>query len=169
MTVGIAALLDEVAALADRLGDPATASRARSQAAATTVGEVRAVVVGEKKRGKSSLVNALLRMPGLLPVDVDIATSVHVSVYAADRPQAHAVTEKSGQEGLEITLGAVAEYAALDPDSGEMRHPEVTAVSVGVPSPLLSDGLVLIDTPGAAAWSPGTRRSPSPRCRWPTR
>jgi Dynamin family len=147
MTVDIAALLDEVAALAERLGDPATAARARSQAAAT-VGEVRAVVVGEQKRGKSSLVNALLEAPGLLPVDVDIATSVHVSVYAADQPQARAVREESGQDGIEIRLDQVAEYAALDPESGEMRHPDVTQVSVGVPSPLLSGGLVLIDTPG---------------------
>jgi hypothetical protein len=148
VTVDVAALLDEVAALSDRLGDTATAGRARSQAAAATGGEVRAVVVGEKKRGKSSLVNALLSAPDLLPVDVDIATSVHVSVYAADRPQARAVTAASGAEGTEISLGQVAEYAALDPDSGEMRHPDVTEVSVGVPNRLLGGGLVLIDTPG---------------------
>jgi len=144
----IAALLDEVATLAERLGDTATAVRARSQAAAATGGEVRAVVVGEKKRGKSSLVNALLQAPGLLPVDVDIATSVHISVYSADRPQARAVTAESGQDGIEIRLDQVAEYAALDPDTGEMRHPDVTQVSVGVPNPLLSGGLTLIDTPG---------------------
>src|SRR4051794_3748053 len=33
-------------------------------------------VVGEFKRGKSSLVNALLDEPRLLPVDIDVATSV---------------------------------------------------------------------------------------------
>lgn len=144
----VAALLDEVAAVADGLGDTAAASRARSQAVAGAGREVRAVVVGEKKRGKSSLVNALLQMPGLLPVDVDIASSVHVTVYSADRPQARAVTAGSGPGGVVIGVGQIGEYAALDPDSGEMRHPDVTEVSVGVPNPLLAGGLALIDTPG---------------------
>jgi hypothetical protein len=141
-----AALLDEVAAIAERLGDVGAAGRARSEASAVASHAARVVVVGEKKRGKSSLVNALLQAPALLPVDVDIATSVHISVYAADQPEARAVLEECGE--VAIGLEQVAEYAALDPNTMEMAHPDVREVSVGVPSPLLGAGLVLIDTPG---------------------
>jgi len=143
-----AALLDEVAAVAERLGDASVAERARAEACAVASHAARVVVVGEKKRGKSSLVNALLEAPGLLPVDVDIATSVHVTVYAAPQPQARAVLEDSGPDGIAIGLEQVAEYAALDPDTMEMAHPDVREVSVGVPSPLLEAGIELIDTPG---------------------
>lgn len=139
-------LLEEVAAVAERLGDSGTAQRARAQASSVAGHAARVVVVGEKKRGKSSLVNALLRAPGLLPVDVDIATSVHVTVYAAAMPQASAVLEESGE--VAISLEQVAEYAALDPDTSQMRHPDVREVSVGVPNALLETGIELIDTPG---------------------
>lgn len=139
-------LLEEVAAVAERLGDTGTAQRARAEASSVAGHAARVVVVGEKKRGKSSLVNALLQTPGLLPVDVDIATSVHVTVYAAGAPQASAVLEESGE--VAISLEQVAEYAALDPDTSQMRHPDVREVSVGVPNALLETGIELIDTPG---------------------
>jgi ribosome biogenesis GTPase A len=35
------------------------------------------VVVGETKRGKSSLINALVNVPGLSPVDAQVATSTY--------------------------------------------------------------------------------------------
>ena len=36
------------------------------------------VLVGETKRGKSSLVNALLGVPGLSPVDAAVATDTYL-------------------------------------------------------------------------------------------
>ncbi|WP_460850048.1 dynamin family protein, partial [Phytohabitans suffuscus] len=36
------------------------------------------VVVGETKRGKSSLVNALIGVPGLSPVDAAVATAAYL-------------------------------------------------------------------------------------------
>src|ERR1700752_4397563 len=41
------------------------------------------VVIGEVKRGKSSLVNALLAHPGVSPVDVEIATSAFLRFVPA--------------------------------------------------------------------------------------
>jgi len=163
---GIPALLAEIAAVGDELGDAESAQRARTEAGAVAAQAARVVVVGEKKRGKSSLINALLRRPGLLPVDADIATSVHVAVYAADQEQATAVCERSADtrsaglsgagwqppgaaaEVVTIPLDKVAEYAALDPDTGDMRHPGVREVRIGLPDPLLRSGIELIDTPG---------------------
>jgi len=145
--VAVTGLLTEIAAAADRLGDADAAQRVRSEAGAVASHSARVVVVGEKKRGKSSLINALLQRPDLLPVDADIATSVHISVHAADVEEATVVDEKD-PGGRQISLAEVAEYAALDPATMEMRHPGVREVSVGLPHPLLRAGIELIDTPG---------------------
>jgi hypothetical protein len=142
------ALLGDIAAAADELGDAGAAELARSQAAAAGADAARVVVVGEKKRGKSSLINALLRRPGLLPVDSDIATSVHVTVYAADADRAAVIDDRHPEGGLSVPLADIGEYAALDPYTGEMRHAGVREVTVGLDSELLRAGLQLIDTPG---------------------
>lgn len=145
----VARLLGEVAAIAGQLGDGEAVARVRAEAAAVDSHAARVVVVGEKKRGKSSLINALLRRPALLPVDADIATSVHVTIHAAERERALAIGEDN-PKGREIPLAAIGEYAALDPDTGELRPAgrHVREVSVGLPDPLLESGLVVIDTPG---------------------
>ena len=144
---GIPRLLGEIAAVADEVGDGDSAKRARDELQAVSAQAARVVVVGEKKRGKSSLINALLRRPGLLPVDSDIATSVHITVFAAESEQA-IVVDETHPEGFAVPLADIGEYAALDPQTGEMRHAGVREVSVGLPEPLLRSGLDLIDTPG---------------------
>jgi Dynamin family len=145
---GVRELLGDIAVVADELSDPSAAELVRSQQVATGAAAGRVVVVGEKKRGKSSLINALLRRPGLLPVDSDIATSVHVTVYAADADEATVIDDEHPEDGFAIQLVEIGEYAALDPLSGEMRHAGVREVSVGLDSGLLHTGLQLIDTPG---------------------
>jgi GTP-binding protein EngB required for normal cell division len=78
------------------------------------------VVVGETNRGKSSLVNALLSMPGLSPVDADVATATYLVFEHAEQWAAHELPE--GQ---------------LPP-----RYVEVSG-----PVPLL-DRVSIVDTPG---------------------
>ncbi|MBX6383096.1 MAG: dynamin family protein [Microbispora sp.] len=109
------------------------------------------VVVGEKNRGKSSLINALVGRRELLPVDSDISTRVHVAVLYADEDQA-VVYGSAFPDGEKIELAELPEYvdetAAVDPETGQDRHPGVERVELGIASPLLSEGLVLVDTPG---------------------
>ncbi|WP_328708431.1 dynamin family protein [Microbispora hainanensis] len=109
------------------------------------------VVVGEKNRGKSSLINALVGRRELLPVDTDISTRVHVAVIHADEDQA-VVYGSAFPDGKKIEPAELPEYvdetAAVDPKTGQDRHPGVERVELGVASPLLSEGLVLVDTPG---------------------
>lgn len=53
------------------------------------------VVVGETKRGKSSLINALLQAPGLSPVDAAVATSAYLEFSYSEQP--HAIAHVPGQ------------------------------------------------------------------------
>jgi hypothetical protein len=152
-----ARLLGRVAEAADELGDSEAARVAWAEARSATGNAAWVVVAGEKNRGKSRLINALVQRKGLLPVDEDIATCVHIRVYAAEHDEAWVVNDPGDDErGLSpyehadrvrIPMADIAEYAALDRDTAEMRHHEVREVSVGLQSPLLA-GLELIDTPG---------------------
>lgn len=125
----------------------AAAGQLRAQAEVTGSVSTTVVVVGEKKRGKSSLINALLGRPNLLPVDVDVATNVHLVVRWAAREGA-AVADESTPQGRPISLAEVAEFAALDPVTGRERRSGVLHVEIGLPDQLLRGGLTLVDTPG---------------------
>lgn len=111
----------------------------------------RVLVVGEFKQGKSSLVNALLDTD-VCPVDDDIATSAPTAVVYSDQPRARVLyAPRDGgaddqQEQEDVPLERVREFVteATNPEN-ERR---VQWLEVGVPSPLLADGLVLVDTPG---------------------
>ncbi len=128
---------------------------ARLVAARTRLTEraVPVVAVGEFKRGKSTLVNALLRR-SVCPVDADIVTAVPTLVrygdfagatayYRPDSPNPDLPAPPPPQRALSIEdiEGAVSE---LDRDAG----PRPTSVEVRLPHPLLRSGLCLVDTPG---------------------
>lgn len=110
-------------------------------------------VIGEFKQGKSSLVNALLNAP-ICPVDDDIATSVPTAIRYGDPPAA-AVLLDPGDDGSDaarepiredIPVDQVARHVTEAADvTGDRR---VSSVEVTLPRKLLSDGLVIVDTPG---------------------
>ncbi|MEU9081362.1 dynamin family protein [Streptomyces sp. NPDC048357] len=136
---------------------PELAVAVRAEAARIRSGAASLVVVGEKKRGKSSLINALIGHRGLLPVEVDVATGVHLVVRHADKPTAVAhLTD--GSTPLTIDPADIAEYAAVDPITQTARRDDVHHVEVGVPAPLLASGLTLVDTPGVGGLVAGHAR-----------
>ena len=136
-------LVGDVIELLSTAGHEADANDLRDALAARHAGAATVVVVGETKRGKSSLINALLEHPGLLPVDADVATSTHIEVVAGARARATALTEEH-PDGVTIKLRDVAEYAAVDG-----AHTDgVRGVRISEPSDLLAQGLVIVDTPG---------------------
>jgi Dynamin family len=135
---------------------PGTAAAIRAEAAAAHSGAATLVVVGEKKRGKSSLINALVEHPGLLPVEVDVATGVHILVRYAAEPEAVAHLDGGRTEPIEpVDPDNLAEYAAVDPVSQAPRRADVHHVEVGVPAELLAAGLRLVDTPGVGGLDSG--------------
>ncbi|MFB8236955.1 dynamin family protein [Kitasatospora purpeofusca] len=128
--------------------------RLRDEAARAADGAATLVVVGEKKRGKSSTINSLVGIPDLLPVDADVATGVHIAVRYGEHPRAVAHLRSDGDapdappRTEPIPLERIAEYAAVDPRTGRPRRLDVHHVAVELPVPLLAAGLELVDTPG---------------------
>ncbi len=103
------------------------------------------VLAGEVSCGKTTLTNALASSPGLLPADVDVATGVFVVVGYAESPRARVFTGESAS-AIDTSVEEIADWVSVarNPNNEKgVRH-----VEVGVPSPLLADGVRFIDTPG---------------------
>lgn len=126
-----------------------TGSRLAASAARLGDDTLTVVVCGEFKRGKSSLLNALLEeAPPLFPVDARVATSLVTVVSWA--PTERIVLSVVGPDGTveerDIDRSTIADYVT---ESG--RAPDgirVSAVRVETPHPMLASGLAIVDTPG---------------------
>jgi hypothetical protein len=109
------------------------------------------VVVGEFKRGKSTLVNALLRR-AICPVDADVVTAVPTLVRFGDTPTATAIHGPGpDDDGASPRTERLPwdDLAAAVSDSGRSGDgPRPSMVEVQLPHPMLRSGLTLIDTPG---------------------
>ncbi|UIX35027.1 dynamin family protein [Streptomyces sp. GQFP] len=148
----LAAFPKVVDELVDELGPHRRELLARSRQR-LEAGTCHVVVVGEYKRGKSSLLNALVERPGLFPVDVDVATCVvstlawgaeeHAVVHLAEPGSGGAVRQ------LEVTLAELPAYATEQGNPG--NHKNVRLVEIHAPVPQLEGGLVVVDTPGVGS------------------
>ncbi|MDP2289869.1 MAG: dynamin family protein [Actinomycetota bacterium] len=115
------------------------------------------VACGDIKRGKSSLLNAILDRNNLLPVDADVATSVHLVIRYAD--EFDILVTRIGDDGEptqeHIPVEELIHVASMRGDAA--RREGVAAVEIGLPHPVLARGVVLIDTPGVGGMSRGHR------------
>lgn len=101
------------------------------------------VAAGQFKRGKSTVVNALLGEP-LLPAGVVPLTSV-VTVIRSGRKLAVRVELRNGQK-LEIDPNVLGDYVTERGNPGNTKG--VHRVVIEHPSPWLANGVRLVDTPG---------------------
>ncbi len=132
-----------MAEMAARRGDSAGEEGLRAARERLGAGRLNLAVLGEFKRGKSTLINRLLGEP-VLPVGVVPMTSLPILVEHGPRPEVE--IELTSGERLRLGPGDLADYAT------EVGNPEnrrqVTRVVVRHPAPILAEGVVLVDTPG---------------------
>ena len=109
--------------------------------------QIRVVIAGQLKQGKSQLLNSLLNLP-VARVGDDEATVVITVVSYSDPPSARLVVA-AGPNGesaaIDIPIDDINADLRRAPQAGGR---EVLRVEVGAPSPLLQGGLAFIDTPG---------------------
>ena len=130
------------------LVDRVTAAAARLQRPATIV-----AVVGEFKQGKSSLVNGLLGQP-VCPVDDDLATSAITLVRYGEQPGAVVRRKEEGNAVAgPIPLNELRSWVSEMGNPGNEKG--VERVEITVPSAILRQGLVIVDTPGMGGLGAG--------------
>ena len=125
-------------------------SRDREQLAAVrdrlAAARLRVLVAGEAKRGKSTLINALLGRP-LLPSGVTPLTAVATTVRYGEDPHAEVRFGDGHEEKHPL--------AALDDLVTERGNPRnrrgIEAVTAFVDAPVLAGGVELVDTPGTGS------------------
>lgn len=135
--LGIPELLAEI-------GENDASESLRVGAARLDAKEVCVVVFGEFSTGKSTLINAMLGRQ-LLSDQVIPTTACVVRVEFARAREGVIFNRPDGQRFI-ASLHRIAEFDSLD-ENDEARS-DVSRVTVMVRSPLLRDGLVLLDTPG---------------------
>lgn len=104
------------------------------------------VVLGEFKRGKTTLLNALMGTE-LLPTAVVPLTSVVTVIQYGDNLKLRVVF-LSG-DCKEINLTDISEYVTEEGNPGNEKN--VKLVELEYPSPYLKEGVLLIDTPGVGS------------------
>lgn len=134
--------------LARGAGAAFLAASAREARERVEAGEVWLVVLGQFKRGKSSLINALLGRT-LLPTGVVPVTSVATVIRRGAEPAA--TVHLSDGTTAPIRTDELGDYITEEGNPG--NHKRVERVEVRVPSDFLSGGLVLVDTPGIGSLS----------------
>ncbi len=112
-------------------------------------GQVYVACVGQFKRGKSTLINALLGEP-VLPTGVAPVTSA-VTVIRHGETRAVQV-HVHGRAPETIAIDAIAAYATEVQNPGNVKR--VSVIDLVDPNPVLAGGLVLVDTPGVGSSSP---------------
>ncbi|ORW76229.1 dynamin-like GTPase family protein [Mycobacterium sherrisii] len=109
--------------------------------------QIRVVIAGQLKQGKSQLLNSLLNLP-VARVGDDEATVVITVVSHGDPPSARLIVA-AGPHGEAAAIDVPIDDINTDLRRGPQANGrEVLRLEIGAPSPLLQGGLAFIDTPG---------------------
>jgi GTPase SAR1 family protein len=109
--------------------------------------DYRILVVGEVKRGKSTLVNALTGLK--LPTDVDVATSQVFRIRHADEPYYRVRYADGGERQIrESELGQYGSQVVVDAEGVPDPHRTIQWIEIGLPYTFLPRNVSLLDTPG---------------------
>lgn len=136
-------VLWRLAELAEEFDAEEVARTARAVSERVSEGRFYVACVGQFKRGKSTLLNALIG-DAILPTGVIPVTSVPCIIRYGQNPAARVRLQETAWQ--DIAPNEIAEYVS------EEKNPEnakgVTGLEIFVPHRLLEDGMCLVDTPG---------------------
>ncbi len=149
----VLALLQQAEARLGTLGEEfaATAKELDGLSERLQAGRFHLAVVGQFKRGKSTLLNALLGEE-LLPVSVIPLTALPTFIQYGPKPTAKVSFRNEKQPPVEVEGDKAALPELLAKYATEAGNPHnqrgVACVEITHPAPILKAGVVLIDTPG---------------------
>jgi predicted GTPase len=138
-----ASRLLRLADLAQELGAEPVTEEARELAVRVSEGRFYVACIGQFKRGKSTLLNALVGHE-VVPTGFVPVTAVPTVIRFGDQP--HARVRMRDGAWCDVDLTDLREYVTeeLNPENKKA----VDGAEVFVPSPLLSSGMCFVDTPG---------------------
>lgn len=143
----IVELIDHTTAIADLNNRGDLVERLAVARGRITDPQIRVVIAGQLKQGKSQLLNSLLNLP-VARVGDDETTAVITVVAYSEQPSATLIVsagEGLAPERIVIPIDDISKDLRRAPQAGGR---EVLRAEIGVPSPMLKGGLVFIDTPG---------------------
>ncbi len=143
MSVSPANAFALLADVARALGDDATAADVLSLERRVDEGRFFVACVGQFKRGKSTLINALVG-DDILPIGVIPVTAVVTVVRYGQARRARVKTRAA--DWIDVAPEQLATYVAEEQNPDNRK--QVVAVEACVPSELLATGMCLVDTPG---------------------
>lgn len=123
---------------ADRISDEASSLGERLRE-----GRFYVACIGQFKRGKSTILNALLE-DRVLPTGVVPITAVHTVICYGETRRAR--VRFQGGSWSNVAPEELTHYVSEEHNPENAKR--VAAVEVFVPSPLLADGMCFVDTPG---------------------
>lgn len=132
-------------------GRPDIADGLLRKADAPRTGKPIVLVAGEDKRGKSSLVNALLSRPDLSPVGVEVVTGAPITFYNSD-PERATIIRYGATTAEEVDFETARQLATVQ--GNPQNRENIRAVRLGIPCPLL-DKVMIVDTPGVGGLESG--------------
>lgn len=111
------------------------------------MGLFRLVVMGEVKKGKSSFINALCGIEGLVPVNEEVATSTIFKIHHGPALKYTVFFEpEAAKSPLEIPKTELADFGTETGNPNNVK--QVDFIGVQAPAPFLQGGLIIVDTPG---------------------
>ena len=138
-----ASRLLRLANLAQALGAEPVAEEARELATRVSEGRFYVACIGQFKRGKSTLLNALVGH-AVVPTGFVPVTAVPTVIRYGDKPRAR-IRMRDGA-WRDVAMTDLKEYVTEELNPENIKA--VDGAEVFVPSPLLTSGMCFVDTPG---------------------
>jgi GTPase Era involved in 16S rRNA processing len=140
----IEAVLESLLATSASANHQGVRARLHALQQKVAAGQLHLAVLGQMKRGKSSLINALLKA-NVLPTGVLPVTAIITEIRYGKAPGAIIVYSTGGLRE-EVPISTLADYISEARNPGNKK--QVGSVEITYPSAFLKSGIVLIDTPG---------------------